>query len=44
MATGYEGFWTCEMLSPRHWEWDPEVFAASMLDGLRVMIAERTNP
>lgn len=43
LATGYEGFWTCEMLSARHWEWDPEVFATSMLDRMRVMIAERTH-
>jgi sugar phosphate isomerase/epimerase len=22
-ATGYDGVWTCELLSPRHWELDP---------------------
>lgn len=44
LATGYEGFWTCEMLSARHWEWDPEVLATSMLDRMRVMIAEHTHP
>ena len=43
LATGYEGFWTCEMLSARHWEWDPEALATSMLDRMRVMIAERTH-
>jgi sugar phosphate isomerase/epimerase len=43
LATGYQGFWTCEMLSTRHWEWDPEVLAASMLDRMRVMIAERAH-
>jgi sugar phosphate isomerase/epimerase len=21
-ATGYDGSWSCELLSPRHWEWD----------------------
>jgi sugar phosphate isomerase/epimerase len=21
-ATGYDGVWSCELLSPRHWEWD----------------------
>jgi len=23
LATGYEGWWSCELLSPRHWELDP---------------------
>ena len=21
-ATGFDGVWSCELLSPRHWEWD----------------------
>jgi sugar phosphate isomerase/epimerase len=24
-ATGYDGTWTCELLSPQHWELDPWV-------------------
>jgi hypothetical protein len=21
-ATGFDGVWSCELLSPDHWEWD----------------------
>lgn len=39
-ATGYAGSWTCEMLSTRHWEWDPEDFAAAMLQRMRALTGE----
>ena len=22
-STGFDGIWSCELVSPRHWEWDP---------------------
>jgi hypothetical protein len=21
-STGYDGYWSSELLSPKHWEWD----------------------
>ena len=29
-ATGYDGVWSVEMLSHRHWEWDPEILAREL--------------
>ena len=43
LATGYSGFWTYEMLSPRHWEWDPEDFATAMLERMRVLMSGRSQ-
>ena len=43
LATGYSGFWTYEMLSARHWEWDPEDFATAMLEGMRTLTADRDH-
>jgi sugar phosphate isomerase/epimerase len=38
-ATGYDGVWSVEMLSRRHWEWDPEVLAAELLSRARALLA-----
>lgn len=43
LATGYSGFWTCEMFSAHHGEWDPDEFAAAMLNRMRVMLAEAST-
>jgi sugar phosphate isomerase/epimerase len=34
-ATGYDGAWSVEMKSERHWEWDPEVLATAVLEHAR---------
>ncbi|MGW6791600.1 sugar phosphate isomerase/epimerase family protein [Streptomyces chartreusis] len=30
-STGFQGDWSIEMLSARHWEWEPQVLAADLL-------------
>jgi sugar phosphate isomerase/epimerase len=41
-ATGYAGAWGVEMLSERHWEWDPDVLASAILERARGLLdAER---
>lgn len=37
-ATGYDGVWSVEMLSERHWEWDPEILAAEILRRTRSLM------
>jgi sugar phosphate isomerase/epimerase len=36
--TGYDGVWSVEMLSDRHWEWDPQVLADELLRRTRVLL------
>jgi sugar phosphate isomerase/epimerase len=36
-ATGYRGPWTLEMQSPRHWEWEPNDLARTLLDRARAV-------
>jgi sugar phosphate isomerase/epimerase len=38
MSTGYAGPWTLEMLSPRHWEWEPAALAHAMLERARPLV------
>jgi sugar phosphate isomerase/epimerase len=43
LATGYTGYWTYEMVSARHQEWEPEDFANAMLTRMRTLINERVG-
>lgn len=43
LATGYTGYWTYEMVSARHQEWDPGDFAKAMLEQMRALIDDRVN-
>ncbi|WP_131770211.1 sugar phosphate isomerase/epimerase family protein [Candidatus Protofrankia californiensis] len=36
-ATGYDGMWTVEMLSKKHWEWDPDVLALAVLERTKLL-------
>jgi sugar phosphate isomerase/epimerase len=38
VATGFDGWWSCELFSPRHWELDPWVTAQLLKDTLRYML------
>jgi len=38
LATGYDGSWAVEMKSERHWEWDPQVLAAAVLQRARLLL------
>jgi sugar phosphate isomerase/epimerase len=38
VSTGYDGTWSVEMLSRRHWEWDPAVLAAELLQRARQLL------
>jgi sugar phosphate isomerase/epimerase len=37
-ATGYDGIWAVEMKSERHWEWDPEILASTILERARLLL------
>jgi sugar phosphate isomerase/epimerase len=37
-ATGFDGWWSCELFSPRHWEMDPWETARLLRDTLRYML------
>jgi sugar phosphate isomerase/epimerase len=37
-ATGYDGVWAVEMLSERHWEWDPQLLATTLLARTRLLL------
>lgn len=38
LATGYDGSWTVELKSERHWEWEPEVLARALLERARRLV------
>jgi sugar phosphate isomerase/epimerase len=38
-ATGYDGWWSVEMWSPRHWEWDPEIVALETKQRAETLLA-----
>jgi sugar phosphate isomerase/epimerase len=38
-ATGYTGIWSAELLSPRHWEWEPQTLAAELLRRIQALLA-----
>jgi sugar phosphate isomerase/epimerase len=40
--TGYDGVWSVEMLSERHWEWDPQVLADELLRKTRSLLSTDT--
>ena len=39
-ATGYDGVWTVEVWSPRHWEWDPALVAHELKRRAVALLAE----
>jgi len=41
LSTGYEGWWACELLSPRQWELDPFQTARELRELLSTMVAGR---
>ena len=38
LATGFDGWWSCEFLSPRHWELDPWETARLLKDTLKYLL------
>lgn len=38
LATGFEGWWSCELFSPKHWELDPCETARNLKDLLEYML------
>jgi len=38
LATGFDGWWACELFSPKHWELDPWETARLLKDTLRYML------
>lgn len=38
LATGFDGWWTCELFSPKHWELDPWETASKLKDLLTTLI------
>lgn len=39
-STGYDGVWSVELLSRRHWEWDPTVLAKELFESARKLLVE----
>jgi sugar phosphate isomerase/epimerase len=39
LATGFDGWWSCEFLSPRHWELDPWRTALLLKDTMKYLMA-----
>lgn len=37
-ATGFDGWWSCELFSPKHWELDPWETARNLKDMLRYLL------
>jgi sugar phosphate isomerase/epimerase len=44
MRTGFEGMWAVEMLSRRHWEWDPERLAREILVRVKPLVLSHRRP
>jgi len=40
-STGFDGVWSVEMLSKRHWEWDPYALAGELHDRLVAYVPDR---
>ena len=38
VATGYDGWWACELFSPKHWEMDPWEVAGLLRNQLRYLL------
>ena len=38
LATGFDGWWACELFSPKHWELDPWETASNLLELLKYLL------